>query len=123
MGGAVSKDQDKLLREKPQHQVEPCVSEANPVGQKKSGKLVPQIMSTHIERNLGEQPISSLMKASGLKPHDLVAHSDEQLSHKMVSRAMKGRRLTPHVQLKVLRALNNVVEKNYSLKDLFTYSR
>ena len=80
-------------------------------------------MSTPIEKNLGEQPISRIMKASGLKPRDLVAHSDEQLSHKMVSRAMKGRRLTPHVQLKVLRALNNVVEKNYSLKDLFTYSR
>jgi len=80
-------------------------------------------MSAHIERDLGEQPISRIMKASGLRPHDLVAHSDEQLSHKMVSRAMKGRRLTPHVQLKVLRALNNVLKKNYLPKDLFTYSR
>ena len=74
-----------------------------------------------LKKNLGEQPISRIMKASGLKPHDLVAHSDEQLSHKMVSRAMKGRRLTPHMRLKVLRALNSVLEKNYSTKDLFTY--
>ena len=78
-------------------------------------------MNTNIERNLGEQPISKIMEASGLKPHDLVAHSDRQLTHKMVTRAMKGRRLTTHVQLKVQNALNNVAQKNYSLKDLFTY--
>ncbi len=80
-------------------------------------------MSANIEKNLGEQPILRIMAVSGLKPRDLVAHSNEQLTHKMVARAMKGRRLTPHVQLKVLSALNNVVEKNYSLRDLFTYSR
>jgi len=78
-------------------------------------------MSAHMENNLGEQPISRIMVASGLKPHDVVAHSDEQITHKMVTRAMKGRRLTPHVQLKVLNALNKVLGKNYSLKDLFTY--
>jgi hypothetical protein len=74
-----------------------------------------------MERNLGEQPISRIIVASGLKSHDLVAHSDEQLTHKMVTRAMKGRRLTAHVQSKVLKALINVTGKNYSLKDLFTY--
>ena len=78
-------------------------------------------MTINIERNLGEQPISRIIAASKLKPHDLVAHSDEQLTHKMVARAMKGRRLTLHVKLKVRDALNNVVGKNYSLKDLFTY--
>jgi len=78
-------------------------------------------VNANIERNLGEQPISKIMEASGLKPHDLVVHSDRQLTHKMVTRAMKGRRLTPHVQLKVQNALNNVVGKNYSVKDLFTY--
>ena len=78
-------------------------------------------MSADIEKNLGEQPISRIMMASGLKPYDLVTHSDEQLTHKMVTRAMKGRRLTLHVQSKVRNALNNVVEKDYSLKDLFTY--
>ncbi|MFC1576739.1 hypothetical protein ACFL3N_00175 [Candidatus Omnitrophota bacterium] len=74
-----------------------------------------------MEKNLGEQPISKIMAASGLKPHDLVAHSDEQLTHKMVARARKGRRLTAHVQSKVRNALNNAAGKNYSLKDLFTY--
>ncbi|MBI4845145.1 MAG: hypothetical protein HY810_01505 [Candidatus Omnitrophica bacterium] len=78
-------------------------------------------MSADIEKNLGEQPISKIMKESGLKPHDLVAHSDEQLTHKMVNRAMKGRRLTPRVKLKVCSALNNAVGKNYLPKDLFTY--
>lgn len=75
----------------------------------------------NMKKNLGEQPISRIMVASGLKPHDLVVHSDEQLTHKMVTRAMKGKRLTPHVRLKVRNALNNVIEKDYSLEDLFTY--
>ena len=48
-----------------------------------------------MENNLGEQPISRIIVASGLKPHDLVAHSDEQLTHKMVTRAMKGVFLVP----------------------------
>ena len=74
-----------------------------------------------VPKNLGEQPISKIMSASELKPHDLIAHSNEQLTHKMVARAIRGRRLTTHVQLKVCNALNNVVGKNYSLKDLFTY--
>jgi len=78
-------------------------------------------MSGDTERNLGEQPISRIMAASGLKPHNLVVHSDGQLTHKMVSRAMKGRRLTPHAQSKVRNALNNAAKKDYSLKDLFTY--
>jgi hypothetical protein len=78
-------------------------------------------MNADIEKNLGEQPISSIMATSKLKPHDLVAHSDEQLTHKMVTRAMKGRRLTPRAKSKVLNALNNAVGKNYTLKDLFTY--
>jgi hypothetical protein len=78
-------------------------------------------MNADIEKNLGEQPISSIMATIKLKPHDLVAHSDEQLTHKMVARAMKGRRLTPRAKSKVLNALNNAVGKNYTLKDLFTY--
>ena len=78
-------------------------------------------MRADTEKNLGEQPISRIMAASGLKPHDIVVHSDKQLTHKMVSRAMKGRRLTPHAQSKVCSALNNAAKKDYSLKDLFTY--
>ena len=40
MGRDVPKNQDKLLHKKPQHQVQPGVPEANPVGQKKSGMSV-----------------------------------------------------------------------------------
>ena len=74
-----------------------------------------------IERDFGEQPIAKIMVEYGLKPNDLVRNSTEQISHKMVARAAKGRRLTPHVQLKILNVLNKTTEKNYSLKDLFTY--
>jgi len=117
----VPKDQDKLFYERPQHQVQPGVPEADTVGQGKSGKPLYKIMTAHIERNLGEQPISGIMAAGGLTPHDLVTHSDAQLTHKMVARAMKGRRLTPRAQIKVLKALNNALGKDYSAKDLFSY--
>ena len=78
-------------------------------------------MSDNIARDLGVQPIADIMAKDKLRPHDLVAASSQQLTHKMVTRAMKGRRLTSHVQLKVRNALNNVAQKNYSLKDLFAY--
>jgi len=74
-----------------------------------------------IERDFGEQPIAKIMLEYGLKPNDLVRNSTGQISHKMIARAAKGRRLTPHVQLKILNALNEAAEKNYSLKDLFNY--
>ncbi len=78
-------------------------------------------MSAEINRNLGEQPIASLMRDHGLKPHDLVASSTDQITHKMVSRACKGRRLTSNVQTKVLAALNQAAAKSYSITDLFNY--
>ena len=78
-------------------------------------------MDSSIERNLGEQPIVKLMSDAELITHDIVAASDEQITHKMISRARKGRRLTPNVQQKILRALNNATEKEYSLSDLFNY--
>jgi hypothetical protein len=77
---------------------------------------------TDVERNLGPQPIAQIMAELGLKPHDLVAASTEQLTHKMVSRACKGRRLTPNVQSKILRAVNQVTGKTYSIEQLFTYT-
>lgn len=78
-------------------------------------------MDNNIERNLGEQPIAKLIREHKLKTHDVVANSTEQLSHKMIARAVKGRRLTVNVQTKILRALNKVTNKNYSLSDLFNY--
>ena len=79
------------------------------------------MMNNSIERNLGEQPVLSIMVDHGLAGHDLVAASSDQITHKMVSRACKGRRLSRRVQLKILAALNAATEKEYSLTDLFNY--
>ena len=73
------------------------------------------------ERNLGPQPIATIMEKLGLKSHDLVAASTEQITHKMVTRACKGRRLTVNTKLKMINALNAAAEKQYSLKELFNY--
>lgn len=78
-------------------------------------------MNDAIERNLGEQPIASLLTAHHLKAHDLVAASAEPITHKMIARACKGRRLTPHVQGKILRALNAASGKSFDLHELFNY--
>ncbi len=74
-----------------------------------------------IERDLGEQPLATVLAELGLKSHDLVAVSTEQITHKMVARGCKGRRLTKNVQGKLLRALNTVSGKSYTLGDLFSY--
>jgi hypothetical protein len=72
-------------------------------------------------RDLGEQPIVSIMAEHRLKPHDLVASSTEQITHKMVTRAMKGRRLTANTRTKILNAINSATGKTYTAKDLFNY--
>lgn len=74
-----------------------------------------------IDRNLGEQPIASLLTTLGLKSHDLVAASTQHITHKMVARACKGRRLTPNVQHKILDALNRATGTTHTLDDLFNY--
>jgi len=74
-----------------------------------------------IERNLGGQPIASIMEQEGLAPNDLVKASAVQMTHKMVSRACKGRRLTPNTQKIVLNALQAATGKSYQLSDLFNY--
>jgi hypothetical protein len=78
-------------------------------------------MNSNIERNLGEQPIATIIREHNLKPHDLVAASVTPLTHKMVSRACKGRRLTLNTQSKVLAALNRATGKTYELRELFKY--
>lgn len=78
-------------------------------------------MEQDLERDLGEQPLASLLTELELKSHDLVTASTEQITHKMVQRGCKGRRLTKNVQGKLLRALNTATEKTYVLADLFTY--
>ena len=78
-------------------------------------------MSDQIERNMGAQPLTKIMDEKGLNAHDLVAASDEQITHKMIARGRKGRRLSRNVQFKILRALINATEKQYTLKEVFNY--
>lgn len=74
-----------------------------------------------IERDLGQQPLASLLISLNLKSHDLVAASSEQITHKMVMRGCKGRRLTKNVQGKLLRAMNTASGNSYTIPDLFSY--
>ena len=78
-------------------------------------------MNDENDRNLGVQPLDGIMSELDLGAHDLVAGSTEQITHKMVTRARKGRKLNRRVQFKIVNALNNIAEKEYSLKDLFNY--
>ena len=78
-------------------------------------------MNVEIERNLGVQPIASIMTEHDVKAQDLVAASTEHITHKMVARACKGRRLTPNVKVKVRNALNTATVQEYSISDLFSY--
>ena len=78
-------------------------------------------MSNDIERNMGIQPLQSIIDEKGLTAHDIVAASDEQITHKMVARGRKGRRLSRKVQFKILKALNTAAETEYTLKEAFNY--
>ena len=78
------------------------------------------------ERNLGPQPLDSLLTELEIDNHDLVEASTEQLTHKQVQKARKGRRLTANLQRKVANALNAACqargrEGNYRPADLFNY--
>ncbi len=74
-----------------------------------------------LEKNLGQQPIASIIAEYNLSARDLVSASTENITFKMISRACKGRRLTPHVQQKICNALNTASGKNFSVRDLFNY--
>lgn len=81
-----------------------------------------------VERNLGIQPLDAKLAESGLDNHDLVHASAEPITHKAIQRARKGRRLTAHMQRRVAEALNKALqakgtppEREWTMKDLFTY--
>jgi hypothetical protein len=86
------------------------------------------------ERDLGSQPLLSLIERWGLTNHDLVAVSPEQLTHKQVQRANQGRKLTLKMKQKLARTVNFAVwgrltneERQkfveYFPKHLFNYSK
>lgn len=78
-------------------------------------------MTTESERNLGPQPIATVMSDRNLKPHDLVVASTDQLTHKMVSRATKGRRLTDNTKRKVIAAIQLAADHKFTAAELFNY--
>ena len=80
-------------------------------------------MNNAIERDLGPQPLGDLLERHELGPRDLVAASTEQITYKMVKRGIRGRRLTPNVMVKIRNALNRATGKQYTIADLFTYTR
>jgi hypothetical protein len=77
------------------------------------------------ERNLGPQPIDTLMTELGIDNHTLVAASTEPLTHKAAQRARKGRRLTRNTQQRVVTAFNRLLEQrgetSKRTEDLFSY--
>jgi len=86
------------------------------------------------ERDLGGQPLDTMMLSWGIGNHDMVEVSTEQLTHKQVQKARSGRRLTLKMMQKVTRAFNvaiwyrlNDEEKEafdeYLHKRLFNYAK
>ena len=73
-------------------------------------------------KDLGVQPLDTVMTRLGLSNHDLVSASTQQLSHKMVQKGRKGRRLTLKAQQKILTAvLAAKPDVKLALQDLFNY--
>jgi len=60
------------------------------------------------DRDLGPQPLDTLLDTLGIDNHRLVAASTEQLTHKQVQKARKGRRISRNSQQKILKALNAI---------------
>ena len=86
------------------------------------------------ERDLGAQPLDTMMDAWAISNNDLVKVSTEQLTYKQIQRARKGRRLTLKMMQKVNRAFNvaiwyrlNEQQKEgyfeYMHKHLFNYAK
>lgn len=73
-------------------------------------------------RNLGEQPLASVMTRWGVTAGALVAESANQLTFKMIAKGCKGRKLTVKAQYKILAALQALrPQEMLTLKDLFNY--
>lgn len=80
----------------------------------------------NVERNLGPQPLDSIMLEQGLNNHDLVELRPVDLSHKAVQRARKGRRLTSRMKLRITWVVNDAlkkrgIEKKFATRELFNY--
>ena len=72
-------------------------------------------------REAGKQPLDQLMIKENLRNNDLVSLSEEGLTHKQVSKGRKGRKITKKLQLKILKAWNQLNNEDLLLDDLFNY--
>ena len=69
----------------------------------------------------GKQPLDQLMIKENYRNNDLVSLSEEGLTHKQVSKGRKGRKITKKLQLKILKAWNQLNNEDLLLVDLFNY--
>ena len=69
----------------------------------------------------GKQPLDQLMIKENYRNNDLVSISEEGLTHKQVSKGRKGRKITKKLQLKILKAWNQLNNEDLLLDDLFNY--
>ena len=69
----------------------------------------------------GKQPLDQLMIKKNYRNNDLVLLSEEGLTHKQVSKGRKGRKITKKLQLKILKAWNQLNNEDLLLDDLFNY--
>ncbi len=69
----------------------------------------------------GIQPLDQVMTDLELSNHDLVAASSDGLTHKQVGKGRKGRRLTRNIQDKIAKALSAAADKEFHVKEIFTY--
>ena len=72
-------------------------------------------------REAGKQPLDKLMIKENLRNNALVSISEEGLTHKQVSKGRKGRKITKKLQLKILKAWNQLNNEDLLLDDLFNY--
>jgi len=72
-------------------------------------------------REAGKQPLDQLMIKENFRNNDLVSLSEEGLTHKQVSKGRKGRKITKKLQLKILKAWNQLTNEDLLLDDLFNY--
>ena len=81
-------------------------------------------MSEKKEMDVGVQPVDEVLKQLELSNPDVVSISCEHLTHKQMQKSRMGRRVTRNIQMKILRAINSVLEEGetpYTLKQLFNY--
>ena len=77
-------------------------------------------------RELGVQPLDTLLREFQMENSDLVRASTEQLTHKQVQKARKGRKVTSNIQGKIRNALKRALnergeDRDFALGELFNY--